>query len=90
MANPKKRLSPGEEAEIASSQWDRYVRARDNGHLDYIENAKRCDAFYRGDQVSLSRARSSVRMWVLCCGWVGGGMVKSARLHVRGCCTRRG
>ena len=50
MANPKKRLSPGEEAEIASSQWDRYVRARDNGHLDYIENAKRCDAFYRGDQ----------------------------------------
>jgi len=50
MANPKKRLSPGEEAEIASGQWDRYVRARDNGHLDYIENAKRCDAFYRGDQ----------------------------------------
>ena len=50
MANPKKRLSPGEEAEIASGQWDRYVRARDNGHLEYIDNAKRCDAFYRGDQ----------------------------------------
>ena len=47
-------------------------------------------AFYRGDQVSLSRARSSVRMWVLCCGWVGGSMVKSACVHVRGCCTRRG
>ena len=47
---PKKRLSPGEEAEIASGQWDRYVRARDNGHLEYIDNAKRCDAFYRGDQ----------------------------------------
>ena len=46
----KKRLSPGEEAEIASGQWDRYVRARDNGHLEYIDNAKRCDAFYRGDQ----------------------------------------
>jgi len=46
----KKRISPGEEAEIASAQWDRYVRARDNGHLEYIDNAKRCDAFYRGDQ----------------------------------------
>lgn len=47
---PKKRLTPGEEAEIASAQWDRYTRARDNGHIEYIENAKRCDAFYRGDQ----------------------------------------
>ena len=46
----KKRLSPGEEAEIASAQWDRYTRARDNGHLEYISHAKRCDAFYRGDQ----------------------------------------
>lgn len=47
---PKKRLTPGEEAEIASAQWDRYTRARDNGHIEYIETAKRCDAFYRGDQ----------------------------------------
>lgn len=46
----KKKLSPGEESTIASAQWDRYVRARDNGHLDYIQLAKKCDAYYRGDQ----------------------------------------
>ena len=44
------RLSPGEEQRIAAGHWDRYVRARDNGHLEYIEMAKKCDAFYRGDQ----------------------------------------
>jgi len=38
------------EAATARNQWDRYVRARDNGHLDYIDMAKRCDAFYRGEQ----------------------------------------
>ena len=31
-------------------QWDRYVRARDHGHLDYVHMAKRCDDFYRGEQ----------------------------------------
>lgn len=45
-----KRLTPGEQQEIASKQWDRYVRARDHGHLEYIELAKRCDAYYRGEQ----------------------------------------
>ena len=45
-----KKLSPGEEQDIASRQWDRYVRARDNGHLEYIDMAKKCDAFYRGEQ----------------------------------------
>ena len=44
------KISSEREHEIASGQWDRYVRARDNGHLDYIELAKKCDAFYRGDQ----------------------------------------
>lgn len=44
------KISSEKEHQIASSQWDRYVRARDNGHLDYIELAKKCDAFYRGDQ----------------------------------------
>ncbi len=38
------------EAAIARNQWDRYVRARDNGHLEYIDIAKRCDSFYRGEQ----------------------------------------
>ena len=44
------RLTPAEQQEIASRQWDRYVRARDNGHLEYIELAKKCDAYYRGEQ----------------------------------------
>jgi hypothetical protein len=35
---------------LATQQWNRYVRARDNGHLQYIEMAKKCDAYYRGDQ----------------------------------------
>ena len=45
-----KKLNPAEEAEVAATQWSRYTRARDNGHLDYISMAKKCDAFYRGDQ----------------------------------------
>ena len=44
------KLSPAKEQEVASIQWDKYVRARDNGHLDYIEVAKKCDAFYTGEQ----------------------------------------
>ena len=45
-----RKVSPSEEQEIATTQWSRYTRARDNGHLDYIEMAKRFYAFYRGDQ----------------------------------------
>ena len=48
---PKKRkMSPGEEEVITRTQWDRYVRARDNGHLDYVDLAKKCDAYYQGEQ----------------------------------------
>ena len=52
MAHHKKMksLTPAEEMEIASTQYDRYVRARDNGHLEYIHMAKKCDAFYQGEQ----------------------------------------
>jgi len=46
----KKKLSTEEEHLIATNQFERYERARDNGHLDYIETAKKCDAFYRGNQ----------------------------------------
>ena len=55
MANHKtlSRMTAAEQQEVASKQWDRYTRARDNGHLDYIEMAKKCDAFYRGDQWDL-------------------------------------
>lgn len=44
------KTNPAEEHVIAHNQWDRYVRARDNGHLDYIEMAKKCDSYYRGEQ----------------------------------------
>ena len=55
MANHKtlSRMTAAEQQEVASKQWDRYTRARDNGHLEYIEMAKKCDAFYRGDQWDL-------------------------------------
>ena len=46
----KKKLSTEEEHSIATNQFERYERARDNGHLEYIEIAKKCDAFYRGNQ----------------------------------------
>jgi len=50
MKKQKVRLTPAEEQHKASLQWDRYVRARDHGHLEYIHMAKKCDDFYRGDQ----------------------------------------
>jgi len=46
----EKRLSKAEQHDLAKRQWGCYVRARDNGHLDYVEIAKQCDAFYRGKQ----------------------------------------
>lgn len=46
----KIKLTPAEEEYIASGQWDRYTRARDHGHIDYIDMAKKCDRFYRGEQ----------------------------------------
>ena len=47
---PKKKLDAAEELNLARRQWEAYTRARDNGHDDYIEMAKQCDAFYRGEQ----------------------------------------
>ena len=47
---PKKKLDVAEEMNIARRQWESYTRARDHGHTDYIEIAKQCDAFYRGEQ----------------------------------------
>lgn len=37
---------------VAQKQWAHYVRARDNGHDEYVAMAKRCDEFYRGEQWS--------------------------------------
>ena len=39
-----------QEIQVARNQWNRYTRARDSGHLDYCDMAKKCDAYYRGDQ----------------------------------------
>lgn len=44
------KLSPDKEMQIARTQWNRYVRARDFGHTKYVELAKKCDKFYQGDQ----------------------------------------
>jgi hypothetical protein len=37
---------------VAQQQWAHYVRARDNGHDDYVRMAQKCDEFYRGEQWS--------------------------------------
>ncbi len=42
------------EWQIAENNWRRYERSRDSGHLDYIDIAKKCDAFYRGEQWELA------------------------------------
>ena len=47
---PKKNLTKAEQLTLAKKQWDSYTRARDNGHDEYIHMAKKCDAYYRGDQ----------------------------------------
>jgi len=44
------KISPAKEEEITRSQWARYERARDNGHLDYCYMAQKCDEYYQGEQ----------------------------------------
>jgi len=39
-----------EEQRVADINWNRYIRARDNGHIEFIASAKKNDDFYRGDQ----------------------------------------
>lgn len=48
----KKQGTPKEldEARLVEENWRQYVRARDTGHLAYIERAEKCDRFYRGEQ----------------------------------------
>ena len=46
----KKKLDKGEELTLAKNQFNAYVRARDSGHDEYIQMAKKCDMYYRGDQ----------------------------------------
>jgi len=46
----QQKISPDKEEEITRTQWMRYERARDNGHLDYVYMAQRCDDYYQGEQ----------------------------------------
>ena len=39
-----------EPTHIANQNWKRYVRLRDNGHSQYVANAKKYDDFYTGEQ----------------------------------------
>jgi len=39
-----------EKERVAEDQWSRYVRARDGGHVSFVEKADLCDSYYRGDQ----------------------------------------
>ena len=43
-------LKRQQETELATNQWHRYVRARDNGHNEYLKTADKCNRFYTGDQ----------------------------------------
>lgn len=45
-----KRLPPDREMKVAAAQWDRYIRARDSGHTDYMRIARKCDKYYQGEQ----------------------------------------
>ena len=47
---PSKKIKDAEELTLAKTQWNAYTRARDHGHDEYIQIAKKCDAYYRGDQ----------------------------------------
>jgi hypothetical protein len=38
------------DAALTHDQWLRYVYIRDNGHLDYLVKANKCDQFYLGHQ----------------------------------------
>jgi len=46
----KTKTDPLKEGKIVETNWARYVRARDAGHLDYIKTAMKCDRYYRGEQ----------------------------------------
>jgi hypothetical protein len=46
----EQKISPDKEEEITRTQWSRYERARDNGHLEYVYMAQKCDDYYQGQQ----------------------------------------
>lgn len=47
---PRKPTQAEADQQAANRNWRAYVRARDNGHLDWLKIAKKCDQYYTGDQ----------------------------------------
>ena len=43
-------VQSGDADDIVNQQWAAYTRSRDAGHLDYVEEARKYDNFYYGDQ----------------------------------------
>lgn len=48
----KKTDAQSEEERIVKDNWNAYLMGRDSGHLKYVEEAKRFDEYYRGEQWS--------------------------------------
>lgn len=48
----KKDSKAVKESMVAAENWRQYVRCRDNGHTEYVKNAKLYNDFYKGDQWS--------------------------------------
>ena len=52
-----KEMLDNEPTQIAAQQWGGYQRARDAGHMKYVEEAKLYDRYYIGDQWEEAIAR---------------------------------
>ena len=48
--DPKKLPKSERDRSAASDNWGAYTRSRDSGHLDWVKIARKCDAYYNGDQ----------------------------------------
>lgn len=42
----------------AKDNWNAYLRARENGHTEYVKTSKKCDRFYQGGGQQSSRCCS--------------------------------
>jgi hypothetical protein len=42
------------DAALARDQWERFVYCRDNGHLEFLVKAHKCEKFFAGDQWAAS------------------------------------
>lgn len=66
-ATKRKKSAIRDEYEIAKRNWREYIRCRDNGHLKYLEEARKFDRFYSGDQWDkdvTDRLDSEKRPWL--------------------------